>query len=307
MKPLLYALLGSSLALGQSIPRPHITGVAHISLFAHDFEISRHFYHEFLGFEETYSLKNANGSPSMTFFKINDRQYVELAPEKQPGSDRLNHYALETDDADGMRLYLASKGVKVPDHVPTGRIGNLNFMIKDPEGHEVEIVQYGRDSWTVHNFGKYLPASGISHRLMHVGVITTKLDAEMDFYTRVLGFKEIWRGSSTGKVLSWINLRVPDGKDYIELMLYEQPPKPDKRGTAHHLCLETPNIEASLAALNSRPYRKEYSRPLEVKVGKNRKRQLNVFDPDGTRIELMEAGTVDGRPAPSSGAPAPSS
>ena len=84
----------------------------------------------------------------MTFFKINDRQYIELAPEKQTGSDRLNHYALETDDAEGMRVYLASKGIKTPDHVPTGRIGNLNFMIKDPEGHDVEIVQYGRDSWT---------------------------------------------------------------------------------------------------------------------------------------------------------------
>ena len=37
----------------------------------------------------------------------------------------------------------------------------------------------------------------------------------------------------------------------------------------------------------------------------NRKRQINLYDPDGTRIELMEANTVDGKPAPTSIAPPP--
>jgi hypothetical protein len=36
----------------------------------------------------------------------------------------------------------------------------------------------------------------------------------------------------------------------------------------------------------------------EVKVGVNRKRQVNLFDIDGTRVELMEPTTVDGKPTP---------
>jgi len=48
-----------------------------------------------------------------------------------------------------------------------------------------------------------------------------------------------------------------------------------------------------------------YDRPVEIQVGVNRKRQINLYDPDGTRIELMEPNTVDGQPAPSSTAPAP--
>jgi lactoylglutathione lyase len=40
-------------------------------------------------------------------------------------------------------------------------------------------------------------------------------------------------------------------------------------------------------------------------VGKNRKRQVNIYDPDGSRVELMEADTVDGKPTPSSDAPPP--
>src|ERR1035438_8115890 len=68
----------------QSPPRPRITGVAHIAIFAHDFEKSRAFCREFLGFDEPYFLKNRNGSASMTCFKINERQYVELFPERAP-------------------------------------------------------------------------------------------------------------------------------------------------------------------------------------------------------------------------------
>ncbi len=71
--------------------RPKILGVAHIAIFAHDFEKSRSFYHDFFGFEEPYSLPDANGKSSMTFFKVNERQYIELFPEKEANSDRLNH------------------------------------------------------------------------------------------------------------------------------------------------------------------------------------------------------------------------
>ena len=40
-------------------------------------------------------------------------------------------------------------------------------------------------------------------------------------------------------------------------------------------------------------------------LGKNGKRQVNLYDPDGTRVELMEAQTADGKPVPSSTAPPP--
>ena len=76
-------------------------------------------------------------------------------------------------------------------------------------------------------------------------------------------------------------------------------------GTLHHLCLEVPDISAAKATLEARPARKDYTRGLDVRTGVNRKRQLNLFDPDGTRVELMEPKTVDGVPTPSSTAPPP--
>ena len=138
------ALLFPSVALAQSKTpaRPAIIGISHIALYCHDIDKSREFYKDFLGFAEPYSLKNPDGSLRLTFIKINDRQFVELFPEKEAGSDRLYHVALETDDAEAMRQYLASQGVKVPTETPKGRIGNANFFITDPDGRTVEIVQY---------------------------------------------------------------------------------------------------------------------------------------------------------------------
>jgi lactoylglutathione lyase len=298
-------LAAASLLPAQEAARPHIPGVAHIALFAADFEKSRAFYRDFLGFEEPYSLSNPDGTPSMTFFKINERQYIELFPETAPKTDRLNHISFETDNAEGMRVYLASRGVPVPKQVSKGRIGNSNFNIKDPEGHTVEIVQYEPDGWTVRERGKHLPEARVSKNMMHVGIVVTAFDAEMKFYTDILGFREIWRGSSSGTELSWVNLKVPDGDDYIELMLYKEAPAPDRRGTAHHLCLEVPDVAASVAQLEAKPSRKDYARTIETKTGINRKRQANLYDPDGTRTELMERATVDGKPTPSSTAPPP--
>src|SRR5829696_7576257 len=141
---------------GEPTSRPPIVGLSHIALYVHDIEKSRRFYKEFLGFDEPYSLNNPDGTLKLTWIKINDRQTVELFPEKQPATDRLYHIALETPDATAMRDYLATNGVKVPDVVPKGKIGNLNYFITDPDGHFCEIVQYAPDGWTMQNQGKFM-------------------------------------------------------------------------------------------------------------------------------------------------------
>lgn len=100
-------------------------------------------------------------------------------------------------------------------------------------------------------------------------------------------------------------MRLPDGEDYVEFMLYSDLPAEDRRGSQHHICLEVDDIEKARDRLEANPYRKSYTRQLQINTGVNRKRQLNLFDPDGTRIELMEPRTVDGKPTPSTTAPLP--
>ena len=140
---------------------------------------------------------------------------------------------------------------------------------------------------------------------MHLGILVGELEKTMKFYRDILGFEEIWRGSRDGKRLDWVNMKVPNGEDYIEFMLYDQIPAATARGSQHHICLEVDDIDKALADLKSRPANKNYTRPMEIKTGVNRKRQLNLFDPDGTRSELMEGHTIDGKATPSSSAPPP--
>ena len=301
-----WLILLDAMALhAQELKRPRITGVAHIALFSRDVSKSRGFYTGLLGYEEPFDVKQPDGSLSLTFFKINERQYIELFPEREPGADRLNHIALETDDAEGVRRYLASRGIQVPEKVPRGRTGNSNFTVRDPDGHGVEIVQYEPSGWTSRERGKYLGAGRVSESMIHVGILVGAAEPAMRFYRDILGFRETWRGSRDGKELNWINLQVPDGTDYVEFMLYRDLPAADNRGTPHHLCLVVPDLAKALAHLESRPARKDYARPIEGRVGTNRRRLANLYDPDGTRVEIMEPATVDGTPAPPSTAPPP--
>src|ERR1035437_1487526 len=91
----------------------------------------------------------------------------------------------------------------------------------------------------------------ISTRIAHLGIIVGALDPAMKFYGDILGFKEIWRGSKNGKVLDWVNMKVPDGDDYLEFMLYDQMPNLTALGTLHHLCFEVSDIDRKSTRLNS--------------------------------------------------------
>jgi lactoylglutathione lyase len=300
MRFAILAAISMTLAYGQQVPRPRITGVAHIAFFAHDVDESRAFYTDFLGFQEVFPVKRPDGRLTFTTFKINDRQYVEVLPERQPGTDRLSHIALETDDVAGMLAYLKSRGVKTPPKTGKGLTGNLSFNIKDPDGHTIEFVQYTPESQSVINKGKFMDDRRMATHMSHVGIIVNELEPAMKFYRDILGCEEIWRGSQDGKYLSWVNMRLPDSEDYVEFMLYDESPDLRQLGVLHHIGLLDPDMAEVAARLEAQPGRMAYTRPIEVR-GK-RRRQIQVYDPDGSRTEAMEPVPADS-PLVSSKAP----
>lgn len=273
-----------------------ITGISHLALWVHDIGKSRGFYKDFLGFEEPFRLDNPDGSLALTFIKINDLQCLELFPERQAATDRLHQIAFIVEDGEAMRAHLAANGVAVPERVRKGRLGNSNFSVKDPDGHTVEFVQYEPDGWTLKDTGRHMGAARIATRMRHVGFTVRSLEKSLAFYRGLLGCTETWRGSSDGKQLSWVNLKLPDTDEYIELMLYNDALSLERMGVLNHISLEVPDVLKAAAELEARPGRKSYGRPIEQRTGINHKRQLNLFDPDGTRAELMEPDTIDGVP-----------
>jgi len=285
--------------------RPHLVALAHVAFLAHDLGPTRQFYESFLGFDETWTFQNPDGTPRVLFVKINDRQSLELRQETAVGTDRLFQVALETDNAEAMRQSLQAKGVAVPAQTTLSKTGDAIFTVLDPDGQTVEFIQHLPGGRVAQDQGKHLPDTRIALRMSHCGIMVRHLDAALHFYRDVLGCVETWRGSKDKRVLSWVNLRLPDSRDYLELMLYDQAPPTVRIRSMHHICLEVADVAQAQGTLASRSAPPECPPPGKIALGVNGKRQINYFDPDGTRVEVMEPNPASGVPVPPSPAPPP--
>ncbi|HEX5083496.1 MAG TPA: VOC family protein [Blastocatellia bacterium] len=281
------ALVSAARDQSSDLKRPLITGVAHIAFQVSDLTKARAFYGELLGYDEAFQVSEPEGSPAMTCFKVNERQYIEILPGLPAGKDeRLLSIAFETNDLEALRAYLLSKGVKAPVKVNQGADGNLNFAVIDPDGHRVEFVEYRDGSLSRRAKGRYVSTRRISDRILHVGLTVADQASADKFYKDILGFSEIWRGGRDDASLNWINMRVPDGTDYLEYMLVSGKPTREQLGSMHHVALLVPDIQKALETARER-----VNDPASIRspqVGRNRRWQLNLFDPDGSRAELME-------------------
>src|SRR5262249_34374627 len=283
-------LYSAALYSQSTVLRPRIVGVAHIGLRTDDLAAARKFYAGILGFGEPFSLNNPDGPGLMlTYFKVNDHQFIEVFPElKDPKQDRLSHISFETSDAEQLRAYLASRGVKVPGKLEPMLDGNRGFDVTDPDGHTVEFVEFRPGSLHSKDFGQHLPDTRISQRIIHVGVVVNDRAVADRFYKDILGFKEIWQGGMKDRETDWVDMRVPDGTDWLEYMLNVHDPDPKERAVMHHFALGVPSVKAGYETALKRGYKAD-ERP---QIGRDGKWQFNMYDPNLTRVELMEPTPV---------------
>lgn len=270
------------------VQRPPIIGVANIGLRTDDLKGAEDFYGNELGLQKAFSVLKPEGGVLSAYFKVNDHQYIEIYPDlKNPKEDRLDHIAFETTDVQKLRDYMASRGVKFSDKLEKAPDGSLSFEVPDPGGHTVEFIQYIAGSLTRKNFGKSMPQTRISHRIIHVGITVQDQAAADRFYRDVLGFKEIWHGGMKDDRTDWVDMRVPEGTDWLEYMLNVHNPSPRTLGVMHHVALGVPSVAEGYKTVQTRAYKAE-----DPKIGRDGKWQLNLYDPDFTRVELMEPKPV---------------
>jgi catechol 2,3-dioxygenase-like lactoylglutathione lyase family enzyme len=269
--------------------RPPIVGVAHIGLRTDNLQAAREFYGGILGYQEPFTVDKPTGGLMLTYFKVNDHQYIEVFPElNSPAQDRLSHIAFETTDIQALRTYLSEQGLKVPSKLEPQLDGNLSFEVSDPDGHTVEFVQYMPGSLHSRNFGKFLSDRRISVRMIHLGVTVKDRTAADRFYKDILGFKETWHGGMTDERTDWVDMRVPEGTDWLEYMLNVHNPSPKSLGVMHHFALGVPSVAAAHEVLQKRGASLR-ERP---QIGRDGKWQLNLYDPNFTRVEIMEPKPV---------------
>ncbi len=266
----------SALAQDHPAERPRITGIDHVSFYTTAPDGVKKLYGDTLGLASADPVESGE-----TVRYMAGVQWVGYSPAPDAkATDRMDHVAFTTDNIVGLRRYLIAKGIKAsqiegrPDH-------SLSFMTNDPEGHHVEFVEHGKGEVPP------VPATAVSHRMIHTGFLVYKQDAEDHFYREILGFRPYWHGGMKDDVTDWVSLQVPDGTDWLEYML-NQPEHPDlqRTGVMNHISFGVVDMPKAQALLESHGWKTHGGE--HAQMGRDGKRQLNVFDPDLTRIELME-------------------
>ena len=211
-------------------------------------------------------------------------------PPGTPPRSKVSLVLFETDDAASLHDYLRSQKFVVSDLISEPfRLRDaegkslpeeaLLFTLLDPDSHPIGFIQYKSPL----KFRK--EERQVSSRLIHAGFIVHDRPTMEHFYKDILGFRPYWRGGRTDDHDDWASLQVPDGSDWVEFML-NVPDNADKRtlGVANHIALGVTDIQAAKAQL----IKNGVTLTEEPKIGRGGKWQLNVYDPDGTRIEFME-------------------
>lgn len=260
--------------------RPALPGIAYVELQVSDVKKSVRFYHDFLGYAVTPMQASHGNCFRIT---VNARQCIIIRDGLPAAQDeRLLTLAFETADPAAMKAYLQSAGLQAANELQPAS-GYNGFVVPDPDKHHIAFVS----PVTRTPIPETKTAAPVSARILHAGLtIASAADADR-FYKNILGFSETWRGGATDSVTSWINMHVPESTDYLEYMLVTGTVNRKQLGGLHHIALLVPDMQAALDLLNSRAA--NYAEPVpEPRIGRNRRWQLNLYDPDGTRIELME-------------------
>lgn len=253
-------------------------GIPKITYLVSDYSLAQRYYGEFLGFEKAFSYPSPIGQ--VVSYKVNDRQFIEFVQDPQAKEkDRVVSVSFETENAEQMRVYLQSKGVKVPENVITDGAGNKVFVVHDPAGIPIEFIEWGTKSLHRASKGKFLSPDRISQRIHHVGLFSLKLEDKPVFYTEILGFKPILRiPEDMSKEPQILYFQMPGTAEFIEHY-------PTDTRAFTHPCFVASDMQEVIYTLKERKKDEVLTSPM---IGKGRRWLLNIYNSDGTRVEFTE-------------------
>ncbi len=270
-------LFPASISAQNPATRPRITGIAKVRILTSAPPDAERLY--FKVFSLTTIPSSFCDDVSLSCLGLNDRQLLSLFPSyHEENNSRLSEITFETADVERLRNYLDAASVKTDD-IQGVKGGNRHFSVRDPEGHRIGFIQYAERPKL------NSPANQVSAHLIHAGFVVHDRPTEDHFYKDILGFRPYWHGGMKDDKDDWVAMQVPDGTDWVEYMLNISPTA-DKHtlGVMNHIALGVEDIhetEKRLIANGWKPGEKP-------KLGRDGKWQLNLYDPDDTRIEFME-------------------
>jgi catechol 2,3-dioxygenase-like lactoylglutathione lyase family enzyme len=258
--------------------RPEITGIALVRLRASNMDASRAFYAKTLGLTQATKgcFRPAKVAPC---FIVNSTQQLELVPSDPADSKNgVEAVGYHVRDAGAMREYLLARGVKCSE-VKRSDSGDKYIEVQDPEDHRVILLSPGNGTMST------VAISPLSNQIIHAGFVVRDRAAEDAFYKDILGFRLYWHGGMKEDETNWVAMEVPNGANWLEYMLNVSPTANHHTlGVMNHISLGVLDIKAADARL----IKAGWKATEEPKLGRDGKWQLNLYDPDDTRVEYME-------------------
>ncbi len=122
-------------------------------------------------------------------------------------------------------------------------------------------------------------------------------EKEDTFYRAILDFKPYWYGGMQPGKIDWVSQQTPESHDWLEYMLTSGPSgggiqdvSQHQLGVLNHLSIGVVSMSKTFDTLKAA---NRLSSPNDhTQIGKDGKWQLNLFDPDTTRLEFMEFSNV---------------
>ena len=272
---LLSAVCLSAASLDAQTPAPPaISGVDGIRLLAADLEKSRNFYGKQLGLAECHT-------DAAACFRVNLSQKIELDPlGRETSPNRLVFVAFNVRDVATLRQQMKGKGLQLGDQ-STRADGTKFFDMLDPEKHVLQFVEH---------VGPLLATKDerwgeVSRKIIHLGYVVQNRTAMDHLYKEILGFRVYWQGGMKDADTDWVDMQVPGGTDWLEYMLNVSRDANHKTlGVMNHIALGVDDIHAAEKQLRANGW----SGSEKPQLGRDGKWQLNLYDPDDTRVEFME-------------------
>lgn len=269
-------------------PRPRILGVAFVRIQVSDIDKAKEFYSLALSaVPRPTTPKEPCNWCEITILPSSDKHNgpIELEKVGNPAPPSLvREIAMFTEDAGKLRNYLKA------NHVATNKLGKCGvdacFSLLDPEQHRITFVQRApmKEDATGIPFG-FAHVDSHWFPIIHAGFVVHDRAAEDKFYKDILGFHVYWHGGMKEGEDNWLDMQVPEGTDWIEYMLRVSPDASHKTlGAMNHIALGVPDIHVAREQL----VKNGWKGTEEPKIGRDGKWQLNLYDPDETRVELME-------------------
>jgi len=242
----------------------NLAGIAHAAIRVADLDKSRDFYAK-LGYQEAFNM-NQGGKTTQSFVKINDLQFLELYPRRQP-SDAIGfmHVCFESADVQALHDAYVARGL-TPIAVRKAAAGNLLFTLAGPEKQNIEYTQYMPGTRHTNDKGLHLGANRVSEQIVAVGVEMQDPAAAVSFYKDKLAFGT---GAALTPGQTWLGL---PGLPSKEIEVVQHAP-----GTVLQILFGVSDLRQAAAKLKA----------LKIPVEKS-KSMLSIHDPDGNQLIFVK-------------------